>query len=271
MNEDFTVEAIRDFQVCELFYESRYLKQLYEPQHARSLLATKFAETAKKVANFFFYRVQSGEVPEREELFQKWEKLWFPEDMSPYDLVTQQHPIGGDTLISLSNLAMSSLDNFYGFFSLMGGLPEGTPVAIDDSFRVPITRSHYLTGTLDLVLLDNNRYKVIKWVGSRSNPRPMDLFYDLAALKYGFGASRNPEHLPVDYMVFNLGSSTDGYLDVDPPQSADVDALLYWARKAIASDHFVPRRGYTAYCKGCPFDKTCLEWQNWSEAKHSDI
>lgn len=254
------VNAIVDFQVCELFYDYRYRQKLKETLRSRYLLTDRFESTMKKVASFFFYKKQAGTVPSYNALLNRWEKLWFPKDITAYDLALEQHEEGRGGLVSYSNNAASILEKFHDLFAD----DPRVPVLIDEEFLVPIAKEIRLQGSFDLVLRDKHRrFTVIKWNSRRMES---DSVLNMAAQRIAF-EHRNSSSVPVEYQLYGL-SRSGKFHTVDSPTEEDVAALKYWAARIRAKDEdFVPRRGWTAYCKGCPFDKPCAEFSDWPTIK----
>lgn len=261
--QSLSVEAIRDFQVCELFYECRYDRELPEAINSRELFIERFDNTLKKVATFFFYKKQSGNVPSFNALLNRWEKLWFPADMTAYDMAVEQHEIAHGNYASFSNVATAALEKFHDTFCD----DDSIPVLIDEDFIVPIGRKVKLNGNFDLILRKDNSYRVIKWWGRRTPPRNNHLLLDFAALRYAF-EHRSDTPRSVEYCLYDMGSSKGGFMDIERPRIQDIDALHYWALEINGKENFVPRRGYTSYCKNCPFDATCRDWEDWPHVKN---
>lgn len=245
--------------VCEFFYKSRYIDEEHELIHGRELMAERFENTLKKVAAFFFYKKQADSVPSYNALLNRWEKLWFPKDMTAYDLAVEQHETTHGNIASYSNIAAASLEFFHNKFKD----DPYMPVAIDEEFIVPLGRGVKLEGSFDLVLKRGDSYKVIKWYGRRQKPKTDSVLLDFAALRYAFEYRAEYERT-ADFLLYNLTASHgSGFIKIDYPQKADMEALRYWAKEIEQSETFVPRRGFTAYCRGCPFDEQCLNFTNW--------
>lgn len=252
-----TVDSIKDFQTCALLYDLRHKQELREPLLKRDAIAVRFENTMKKIASFFFYKQQSGVIPSFSALVNRWERLWFPKDMTAYDIAVERHESAHDNLVSFSSVASAALQQFYEDFAEI----EAHPMMIDEGFVVPVSRELRLQGSFDLVLRDfnKNEYKVIKWNATKRR-RPLgSLVLDYAALKYAFDYRNDNKSLDVSYYMYDLGSSKPGFVDVQV-QKEDVDALMYWAGSVHDTDVYAPRRGLTWYCSRCPFDNPCSEF-----------
>lgn len=254
------VSAIRDFQVCELYYRFRHEEERHIPIHSRSIMADKFENTLKKVASFFFYKKQADIVPSYTAILNRWEKLWFPRDMTAYDMAVEQHDAVHANMATFSNTAAASLEAFHDEFAK----DISDALMIDEHYLIPLHFGTRLSGSIDLVLRKNNHFRVIKWFGRNRRPGTDTLNLDMAAMKFAF-EHRNDKKIPgtVEYLCYDLTSARGDYLDIEQPTRADVDALLYWASEIKDREIYVPRRGFTSYCKGCPFDEPCAEFDGW--------
>lgn len=253
-----TVDAIRDFQVCELFYHYRYEDGIHETILRRELLAERFENTLKKVASYFFYKKQSGVIPSYSALLSRWEKLWFPKDTTAYDIAVEQHEVAHGNIASYSNVATAALEKFHDDFAL----DQSDPILIDEPYLIQVAPGIRLDGRIDMILRSEDRYQVIQWSGRQRRPQKHSLVVDFAALRLAF-EHRNSTQKQVEFCLYDMASGKSGFIDIDQPTPTDVDALLYWAFKINDTDSYVPRRGFTAYCKGCPFDEPCAEFNKW--------
>lgn len=253
---NLTIEAIKDFQVCERFYDYRYNDHESESILGRELFAQRFENTLKRVASFYFYKRQAEITPSYTALLNRWEKLWFPKDMDAYDLAIEQQDINHGNLSSYSNAAAASLEQFHNIFSK----DKSDPILIDEPFTLTVGKYTRIEGRIDLMLRDKRRTRVLKWTGRRRSINALIL--DFAAMKM---AIENREVRPVglEFGLYDLSSVKGKYEQFEVAQT-DVDSLRYWANEIANKDKFVPRRGLTSYCKNCPFDKQCLGWTDWS-------
>lgn len=247
----FTVPQVKDFMVCELFYKYRYLDKEHESISGREQMTRRFESTLKRVASFFFYKKQGGITPSYNSLLNRWEKLWFPKDMTAYDLAVEQHEVVHGNLASLSNSAAITLMQFHEDFAG----DKADPVLIDEKFLVPMGKDTRLEGTIDLVTRLGDEYKLYKWAVRQKRPALGSLTLDFAAQRLAF-EFRNEVKKKVSYTLYDIGSARPGSIAVDPSES-DVRALRFWADEAASTKIFVPRRGLTSYCRGCVFDKPC--------------
>jgi hypothetical protein len=251
--------AVRDYQACELFYELRHLHHEREPIDGRSMMQSRYDDALRKVAAFFFYRRQQGLTPSYNQLLKRWEKLWFPKDMDAYDIAVAQHASMGNYASYASGAAMALL-RFYEQFAQ----PVGDPVGIDQAFLVSIDRDVRLEGKYDLILKRRYEHRVIMWWTKTRLPSTDQLLMDFSALKYAYEWDRGRDWhgVSVSYWIYNLATPTSTLTKIDV-SGDDVAAFTYWVRRARDTDAFVPRRGLSTYCRGCPFDELCRGWKKW--------
>src|SRR5688500_963496 len=172
-----SVEAIKDYQVCERFYDYKYNDKEPETVLGRELIAQRFENTLKRVASFFFYKKQAEIVPSYNALLNRWEKLWFPKDMDAYDLAIEQQDINHGNLSSYSNAAAAALEQFHNVFSK----DKSDPILIDEPFLLTLTPGVRLEGRIDVMLRDRQRCRVIKWTGRGRGTKA--LLLDFATLQ----------------------------------------------------------------------------------------
>lgn len=256
---NLTIDAVRDFQACELYYKYKYIDKRSTPHVSRDIMARKFENTLKRVASFFFYKKQAGSVPSYNAILNRWEKLWFPKNMTAYDLAVEQHEAAHGNIASYSNIAAASLEHFHDEFAD----DPSDPLLIDEEYTIPIRPDLRIKGSIDIVLRNKSQYRVIKWLSKK--PRSIDpIMMDVAAMRLAF-EYRNDDSKNVSYECYDLSSARNPYFKIEQPTKADVNALVYWAQEAVDTNLYVPRRGFTTYCKGCPFDSPCAEFDEWPE------
>lgn len=249
-----SADSIRDYQVCSFYYNQKYVLETDDASYAREQLAEKFETTLKRVVSFFFYKRQGGIVPSYNALLNRWEKLWFPKNTTAYDIATERHESAHGNLASYSNTAAAALLQFYEDFIDY----PGDPVMIDEKFLVPLNKTIRLEGTFDLMLRKKRNFQVIRWSTKTKRPAADSFTYDFAAQRIAY-EYRNNNKFPPEYLMYDLGSTHPGGVPIEPTRE-DVNALLYWAEEvsnSVNEDVYVPRRGFTTYCRGCPFDKPC--------------
>lgn len=252
-----TTDAIKDFQICALLYDLRHKETIGEPILGRELLARRYEETLKRVASFFFYKKQSGNTPSYNAILNRWEKLWFPKEMTPYDMAVEQHEAWHGNLASYNTDAAVALMKFHEDFAD----DSWQPILIDEKFLVPLTREVRISGQFDLVLRKGEEHRVVKYAGRLRRPPMNTLMMDFAVLRHAF-ESRNEQRRKVSYHLYDLGSSKPGFVKARPTKS-DLNALHFWVNQAAKTEVYAPRRGLTAYCRGCPFDRPCSMWNHY--------
>lgn len=245
-----TPKAIIDYTVCGLFYDCRHNRKETEIIDFATVRNDRFESTIKRVINHFFFKKQAGLTPSYRALLNKWEKLWFPKDMTAYDAAVERHTAAYDNLHTYSNLAVAALETFVETFS-----PEEIQVImIDESFVIPVAPGIRLEGCFDVVLRIGDGYRVIKMISKRNRPIPH--MFEFTALKMAF-EHRNERPRDVTYHLYDVAASSSPFSSVPQPTRDDVQALKYWAVELRDNPTYVPRRGFTSYCKGCHFDETC--------------
>lgn len=249
-----SIDAIKDFQVCSLFYDYRYNKHLNEPTNNRDIMAERFRNTIIRAANFFFYKKQSGVPTSYNALVNRWERLWFPKDMDAYDLMLEQHTISHGNLVQYSNIAVQSLKRLYEDFE------DKTiqPLLIKEEYNVPLHRDVILNGDIDLTYRQGDQYTAIHWSTGQRKPGLATFQMELAALKLAY-QHRDHSNRRVNYAIYDLGSESPGMIKI--PESDIMSGVIEFWSKEMLDQKYVPRRGYTAYCKGCPFDAACREFE----------
>lgn len=250
-----TVASIKDYQLCARLYDYRYNLNLSEPVLGRDLLSTRYENTLKKVVTFFFYKKQGGITPSYNALLNRWERLWFPKDMTAFDMASEQHASWHGNLASFSNAAAASLLQFHEDFAEI----NADPIMIDEKFFIPLSKTVRLEGVVDLMLRSKSGTHIIKWSASQKRPSISGLLLDFAALR---AAIEYKTRTNATYSIYDVGSAKPGIIGMSPKKQ-DVNALSFWAHDLAEAEVLVPRRGLTAYCKSCPFDEPCALWNEW--------
>jgi len=244
------VEGIKDFQVCELYYQLRHRDKELEVLSSRDLMIRRFEATLRRVASFFFWKRQDGIIPSYSALLRRWERLWFPGDMDAYDIAVEQHEVARGNMASFTTTAAVAIMRFHEVFAADG---LGDPIAIDQPFILPVGKELRIEGRYDLVLRQGNEHRVVMFTSAPRRP-PLSWFtMDFAAQRLSYENKRDREwrDINVSYSLYDLAGCNS-------------KELLYWARLLQdKNDVFVPRRGFTTYCKTCPFDSTCRDWRKW--------
>lgn len=259
-----TAEAIKDFQICSLLYDYRHAQNLSEPIGGRELLAMRYENTLKRVASFFFYKKQSGSAPSYNAILNRWEKLWFPKDLTISDIAVEQNETWHGNIHSYNTDAAVALLKFHEDFYDT----DWDPILIDENFLVPMTRDIRLSGRFDLVLRRGDEHKVVKYSGRLGRPAINKMMVDFALMRHAFEI-RHDWSKRTSYHLYDLGSSKPGFVRARPTNT-DLNALYYWAHQTATQDVYAPRRGLTAYCRGCPFDAPCSTFDKYPEIEPLD-
>jgi len=255
-------DSIKDFQTCALLYDYRHQQKMPEAIGGRDILIERFENTIKDIIYYFFYKQQGGYTPSYSSLLNRWEKLWFSDDITSYDILTEKHESAFGNSASLTTKAAAVLLSFHeNFFNR-----DYIPIAINDDYIVPVTKLIKLKDKFDIILSKDDKYFVIKIVfnykSSHQNMHQIDFasMYNAFCIKHG---SR-------------VANASFGYIDLTLPKirfteyevtKEDLNALIYWAEEISSTKVFAPRRGLTWYCKRCPFDKPCSKWSGWIREK----
>ena len=252
------IKSIKDYQVCARLYDYRYGDDIYEPMSTEKLFEMRYENVLKNILTFLFHKKQSGNTPTFDFTVKKWQKLWFPKDVSISDILTiQTSTVSEYTIPGAANVAVRGLRNVYDHFD---GDPS-IPMLIDEEFTVPLTKNVRLTDKFDLVLKYPDHYKVIKWGASIRKQSISNLLLDFAALKYAF-EYKNSDKAPlnVKYCLIDL-STPELKIHEYSIEQDDIDVVKYWSNAIVNDKHFLPRRGLTTYCRYCPFDKPCSKFK----------
>lgn len=248
-----TVDSIKDFQVCSLFYDYRYNQELYEPKNNRVVMANNFNETLTRVISFLLYKKQSGVTPSYNAIVNRWQRLWFPKDMDAYDLAVERHTVSHGNLTQYSTKAVVGLKQLYDDFDS----DKIEPILINEHYSVPITPEIILEGIIDLIYRVGDRYHVVMWSTKQKKPNPNSLQMEISGLKLAVENRSIPQD-NITYHMYDVGSDKPGFITIED-ELLDSSLVTYWGRQTVEGE-YVPRRGYTAYCKGCPFDEQCKEF-----------
>lgn len=250
---ELSVDSIYDYQTCGLLYDFKYITQEDVPILEKDIFNQRYENILRKVVSFFFYKRQGGTIPSYNTILNRWEKLWFPKDMTAEDLSLSA---GKNNWMNYSNNAALSLLKFYEDFS--GKI--GEPIAIDENYIVPLGKEIKLTGKFDVVLQLGNVVSVVKINTSNVKPTWGTSIMSLAAMRYAFEFKNSERDLRVQYLFYDVGSQSPGFVKMQASQK-DINALNFWANEIKNAKFFVPRRGLTSYCRKCPFDKPCSKFE----------
>jgi len=258
-------ESLKDFQICSLLYDYRHLQKIGEPKNIREKRLDKFNETIKRVCAFFFYKKQAYSEPSYQALLNRWQKLWFADETTALDIATMKNEVLWGSETSYTTQASAALLKFFEEFS---NKPDQQVVLVDEKFCTPLNRSVALEGTFDVVLRQPRQgggfeYLLYKWTSNSFKKAPNFWTFDFVINDYAF-RYRNINKLKLtdnlQYFIWDFGSSNPGSKKI-VIEDEDFAILEYWTDMLNKTELFVPRRGLTAYCKTCNFDKPCSKWE----------
>ena len=253
-------QQLKDFQTCERLYDFRHLQKLPETIGERKLNSFKFETTIKAIVNHFFYQKQNGRTPSYASLLHKWEKLWFPKDTTPYDIVHEQHESLYGNMASLTSKAAAVLLEVVENFSD----PDIIPMGIGLEYTAPVTPNIGVNDMFDLVYKKNGKVYVVKWVFNHKLKFENSYVIDFALMHVGYFNKFGDRIKDTKFGYFDLMNQKSGFNEV-VVQKADIEALKYWCDSLHDEKIFPSRRGLTAYCKVCPYDKPCSKWVLWAK------
>lgn len=260
---DLTVEAIRDYAACGLYHKYRYVDENPVVFTEADKFGLRYEEIMRKVLAFYFYKKQAGAAPSFNALINRWERLWFPKDMTAYDISVKRTPQAKTFVyqdhVSYSNNASAALLKFYEEFSQR----IGDPIQIEDKYFVPLSKEVKLHGRFDLVLRFKDDIRIYKWFLKGRRPHPAVSALDFGALMYAFHYRNSKSVMKPKYFLYDLTGPEKPLTQMQPTEQ-DVESILYWANQ-IQQGTFVPRRGLSTYCRGCQFDNPCREFHDWPQ------
>lgn len=248
---EVTVQSIIDYTVCGLYYDLEHIQNETRIIRWRDQMNEKFERVMKQVFQYYFFKKQAGQVPSLKVLTNKFEKLWFPKDMSAYEIAIDQHSVQHDTLVSFSSIAVLAIERFLENFGQEGA----EALLIAEPYLIPVVDNVRLKGVIDLVLRYGNEYRVFK-VGLRKRNKIHP--FDFAAARMAFDHRNTGK--PLSNVSYHYYDMEYGFVDVVQPERSDIRAIRFWCSEMFNSPMLVPRRGFTSYCRGCAFDEQCLKF-----------
>ena len=261
-----TLQQLKDFQTCERLYDFRHNEQMAETIGGRQLLSTKFESTLKSIVHYFFYKKQAGVTPSYASLLNRWEKLWFPKDSSPFDIIYEQHEtLYGNTASLTSKAAAVLLELIENF-----GEQNIIPIGIDEEFIVPITENVAVEDKFDLIYSKDKKIYVVKWVFNHKLKYESSYVFDFAVMNVAFVNKFHDKRSRTTFGYFDLMNQKSDFTEFSI-ETADLDALKYWCDSLYEEEIFPSRRGLTSYCKSCPFDKPCSKWVAWEKKEQINV
>lgn len=255
---NLSVNAIKDFQICERLYDYRHEQKLPETVYSRDIYSIKFENTIKNIIHFFWFKKQAGITPSYASLLNRWEKIWFPKDTSHYDIVTEKHESAYGNVASLTTQAAAVLLRFHETYSQM----DLIPISIFDDYVVSVNNSIRIEDKFDVIYRKDNENYVVKLMFNYKNNNHYMYQIDFASMYLAFKNLHPTRVKQTKFGYIDLLSNNLTFNEYTIGQQ-DVDSIEYWCDTIDSKDVYVPRRGLTQYCKKCPFDTPCSKWNGW--------
>lgn len=254
------VNAVKDFQTCERLYDYRHLEKMPEKIYSRDIYTEKFETTIKNIIYFFLFKKQGGIVPSYASLLNRWEKMWFPKDTTSYDIITEQHESAYGNIASLTTKAASALLMFYEEYAEA----KIIPMAISEDYIVPGKKGYNIEDKFDAIIYDGNSYLIVKILFNYKQSNKSVYQTDFSAMYRGF-ANRYPSKMQdAKFGYIDILSPNVKFLEF-PLNQGDIKSFDYWFDKIQTTKVLAPKRGLIPYCKKCPFDKPCSQWNGWNQ------
>jgi hypothetical protein len=254
-----SIEAIKDFQMCERLFDYRYKQEVPEKIYARDIHTEKFESTIKSIMYFFFFKKQGGIIPSYASLLNRWEKMWFPKNTNSYDIVTEQHETAYGNTASLTSKAAGILLAFHETYAESSYIP----VAISEEYNLPKNKLN-IEDTFDIIFYNNKQYLVTKFIFNYKFSN-RDLYRTDFCTMYQAYKNRHPERMGNVKFGFIDPLSQSLAFNEFQIRSEDIDYYNYWCDKIEKTEVYIPKRGLIPYCKKCPFDEPCSNWSEWKK------
>lgn len=254
-----SVNSIKDFQMCERLYDYRHKQNIPEKIYARDIHTEKFESTIRGIMCFFFFKKQGGIIPSYASLLNRWEKNWFPKNTNSYDIVTEQHETAYGNTASLTAKAAGIILLFHEMYADSPYIP----VAISEDYNLPKGKLN-IEDKFDIIFVHNKKYLVTKFIFNyRLSNR--DLYRTDFCTLYQAYLNRHPERFHNARFGFIDPLSQDIGFNEFQLRDEDLNYFDYWCDKIEKTDILVPKRGLIPYCKKCPFDEPCSNWNEWKK------
>lgn len=255
---EVTPDQITDYEACPRFYDFKYNDESTQGKsNKRKEESDKFLQTLSKVSNYYLYKKQSFSDPTLKSLYNRWQKDWYG-DMSAKDIVTMQNSVQQRSKTSYSTRAMEVIRNIYSDFESVSG---DQVFWLNEDYVVPILNQEgVLTGTVDLVLRqkEQNRFHIFRWADST---QPIHVHkYHMAAAEYALRYRYDFKEMNTRHYLWYLYGPKIGRKEVTT-ETKDFDLMGYFADQIRKDEFFVPRFGFSTYCKSCPYSTKCVRWE----------
>jgi len=252
-----TPESIRDYEACPRYFDFKYGENAVPLKlNKRQQLSDEFLRTIQKVANFYLYKKQSFNDPTLKSLYNRWQRDWY-EDATAADIATAQNSVQQRSKTSFGTRAMEVIKLIYKDFE---GVSGDQIFWLNESYIVPIlSQEAVLEGSVDLVIRQKelNRFHIFKW--TNSSEAALTHQFDLAAAEYALRYRYDFKDMETRHYLWHFYGSKLGRQEVELERK-DFDLMGHYAHQAANDYLFVPRFGYSTYCKSCPYTSKCVRW-----------
>lgn len=250
-----TVDSIKDYQICERLYDYRHNEKILEKIYSRDILSQKFETTIKNILYFFWFKKQGGITPSYSSLLNRWEKLWFPKEITAYDISIDQHESHYGNMASYTTKAAAVLLKFHEtYFDA-----DIIPIGISESYIAVLNQDIKIEDKFDLIYRKKNNNYVVKFLFNYKSKNSYMYQVDFTSMYLGFKIQHPTQMSSTKFGYIDLAGNECNFVEYEVTQE-DIDSVIFWSNSIRDKDVFVPRRGLTSYCKRCPFDGPCSKW-----------
>lgn len=250
-----SVDAIKDFQICERLYDYRHNENMLEKIYSRDILSQKFESSIKNIIYFFWFKKQGGVTPSYSSLLNRWEKLWFPKNTDAYDIMIDQHESHYGNMASYTTKAVALLLKFHDTYSDSDIIPIG----ISESYIAVLNKQIKIEDKFDLIYRKKDKNYVIKFLFNYKSKNSFMYQIDFTSMYLGFRLQHHDQMPNTKFGYIDFAGHNYSFVEYDVTQE-DIDSLVFWCNSIYDNQVFAPRRGLTSYCKKCPFDTPCSKW-----------
>jgi hypothetical protein len=251
-----SVQAIKDFQICERLFDYRHLQEMSEKIYSRDINSEKFQKTMKNILYFFMFKKQSGIIPSYSAILNRWEKMWFPKNINSYDIIAEQHETAYGNMASLTTKAAKSLLLFYDRYSKI----DFVPLAISEDYYVSTKRGTNIKDTFDIIMFFDKFFYVTKIIFNYKHSQKDIYKTDFVCLKKGFEIRYPKKAEYAKYGFIDMMSQNIGFQEYAISED-DIMLFDHWCDKIDTTKVLMNKRGLIPYCKKCPFDDPCSKWK----------
>ena len=255
---EITPAGIKEYEACARYYDFKNGEDAISLKLGkRQELSEDFMRTVKKTANYYFYKKQAFNDPTLKSLYNRWQKDWFG-DTTAAEIAQMQNSIQQRSKTAFSTRAVEVITLLFEEFKDVSG---SQVFWLNESYSVPfVDKKAVLTGQVDLVLRqkEKNRYHIFKW--AHSNEKSINWLYDLVSADYALRYRIQDPNATTRHYVWNFYGNKLGRVQVELEQK-DFDLMAHYAEQLVNDELYVPRYGYSTYCKSCPYEKQCINWQ----------